>query len=92
MDENERYQRAKEQVKGFKDFYSHLLIFVIVNIGLFLINITTSPDVYWFYWPLIGWGIGITCHAMSVFGIGGILGKNWEERKIQEIMKKEEKK
>ena len=28
----------------------------------------TSPDRFWFYWPMIGWGIGLAIHAVSVFG------------------------
>jgi hypothetical protein len=40
---------------------------------------------------LLGWVIGIAAHATSVFGIKGILGKEWEERKIKEIMEKDKK-
>jgi hypothetical protein len=36
---------------------------------------------------MIGWGIGIIFHAFGVFGYG----KSWEERKIQEIMDRENK-
>jgi len=46
----------------------------------------TSPDHLWFYWPMLGWGLGLTIHAVSTFGIG----KNWEEKKIKELMKKEQ--
>jgi hypothetical protein len=47
---------------------------------LFLINITTSPDVLWFYWPLLGWGIGIVMHAVYVFGFEHWFGPDWEEK------------
>jgi hypothetical protein len=47
---------------------------------LFLINITTSPDILWFYWPLLGWGIGIVMHAVYVFGFGHWFGPDWEEK------------
>jgi len=62
-------------------------VYVIVNLGLFLINMTTSPENLWFIWPLMGWGIGIALHALRVFG--GTLGSNWEEKKIAEFMEKE---
>ncbi len=45
----------------------------------------TSPNELWFYWPMLGWGIGIATHAVGVFGIG----KDWEERKIQQLMEEE---
>jgi hypothetical protein len=49
----------------------------------------TSRDHLWFYWPLLGWGIGVTAHGFSVYGIIGLFGKEWEEKKIREIMEKE---
>jgi hypothetical protein len=36
---------------------------------------------------MLGWGIGILSHALQVFGIG----KNWEEKKIKELMEKDKK-
>jgi len=86
MKDEEKYKKAQEKVKEIKDFYSHLLVYVVVNIGLFIINYVTSPGTYWFYWPLIGWGIGLAVHWTQVFGVSKILGNNWEKRKVKEIM------
>lgn len=88
-DEKELYDRAKKRVEDLKSFYTHLFVYVAVNGGLFLLNILTSPRHLWFYWPLIGWGIGLTIHGLSVFGTERLLGKDWEDRKIKEIMDKE---
>jgi hypothetical protein len=48
--------------------------------------------VWWFYWALIGWGIGLGVHALAVFGFsgGGPWGREWEERKMREMMDKEQ--
>ena len=91
MEKNERYRRAKERVEKIKSFYSHLFVYIIVNLVLFIINMLTAPDALWFYWPLLGWGIGLLIHAFSVFGTKRIL-KDWEERKIIELMEKDKKK
>lgn len=91
MDEEQRYQKAKERVQEIKGFYIHLMIYICVNIGLFLINFLSSPGHWWFYWPLIGWGIGVGAHAIGVFGLGSLLGEDWEERKIKEILEKDQK-
>jgi hypothetical protein len=61
-------------------------VYVLVNAFLILIDIVTSPGDYWFFWPLLGWGIGLVLHAVSVFGLGHWLGPEWEEKKIEEIM------
>jgi hypothetical protein len=54
MDEQERYQRARQRVQQIKGFYTHLIIYVMVNTGLVLIDLLTSPGNFWFYWPLLG--------------------------------------
>jgi hypothetical protein len=35
------------------------------------------------------WGIVLAIHAFSIFGLPLILGKNWEEEKIQKFMEDE---
>lgn len=90
-DEKEMYERARKRVEEIRSFYSHLFVYLAVNAGLFLLNIITSPKHLWFYWPLIGWGIGLAIHGLSVFGTDRLLGKDWEEKKIREIMEKEKK-
>lgn len=91
IDEQERYKRAKEIVEARKGFFSHLLIYLLVNAGLFLMNLlTTGGDrVWWFYWPLFGWGIGVAAHGFSVFGFFGLFGRNWEEREVRRLMDKD---
>ena len=89
--EQETYERAKKRVEELKSFYSHLFVYLAVNVGLFLLNILTYPGHLWFYWPLIVWGIALSIHGLSVFGTQKMLGKDWEERKICELMEKEKK-
>jgi hypothetical protein len=93
-DQQHRYERARARVQAIKGFYIHASVFVVVNIGLFIINALTSglsEGVWWFYWPLLGWGIGLGAHALGVFGFGGggPFVQEWEERKTREMMDKE---
>ena len=85
----ERYNKAKKRVEEIKGFYGNLTAYIVVNIGLLAINLLTSPDHLWFYWPMIGWGIGVAIHGMKVYNYMPFLGKDWEERKIREFMDKE---
>jgi hypothetical protein len=41
-DQQQRYERAHARVQAIKGFYVHASVFVVVNIGLFLINAFTS--------------------------------------------------
>ena len=89
-EQQQRCERARARVKELKGFYTHATAFVLVNIGLFIINLIAGGS-WWFFWPLIGWGIGLGVHALNVFGFRGGLGRDWEERKTRELMDKEER-
>jgi 2TM domain len=83
VNEMPRYQQAKERVEALRGFYIHALVYAIVNLGLFAINMLTSPDNLWFYWPLIGWGIGLAINGTVVFASRSFLGKDWEARQME---------
>jgi hypothetical protein len=68
--EQRRYDRAHARVQTLKGFYIHASAYVLVNIALFVINVLVGGG-WWFYWPLIGWGIGLGVHALAVFGFSG---------------------
>lgn len=94
--ENERYNRAKKRVKRITGFYTHLLVFVVVNLMIVVINIQQmAPGESYFIWQnfttFVPWGIGLLAHGLSVFTPYMILGKDWEERKIKEYMERERK-
>ena len=82
--ENLAYQRAKDKVEQLKGFYGNLISYCIVIPVLIIINLQSSNNFQWFWFPLLGWGMGLTFHALETFGYG----KSWEERKINELMNK----
>jgi sensor histidine kinase YesM len=83
--EDEAYERAQKRVKEIKGFYGNLISYCIVIPFLVILNLITNPKNFWFYWPMLGWGMGVAAHGMSVFTIG----KGWEEKKIREILEKD---
>jgi hypothetical protein len=84
-----RYLRAKERVEELKGFYTHLAMYLAINGVLFLLNALTS-DTWWFYWPLFGWGIGLAAHAISVFVETGRVTRDWEARKVRQLMERDD--
>ena len=88
MTKAERYQDAKKHVQKQKEFWVHLAVFVIVNAILITLNLAKTPDKLWFHWVLMGWGAGLLLNGFQVFGNG--IAKNWEARKIQELVKQDE--
>jgi fatty acid desaturase len=45
----------------------HVVIYVLVNSGLTALNLIRRPEQLWFYWPLVGWGLGLALHASIVY-------------------------
>jgi hypothetical protein len=64
----EEYKKAYEEVRKEEEkrpFLIHLVVYVLVNAMLIIINFIYSPEDIWFFYPLIGWGIGITIHYLG---------------------------
>lgn len=86
FNENTSYFRAKERVEKIKGFYGNLASYCLVIPILIIINLTTNSNGFqWFWFPMLGWGLGVLFHAFETFGYG----KSWEEKKIQEILNKQ---
>ncbi len=88
---NQNYIRARKHVDELKGFYYSLIAFCIVIPILIVIWYQFTPNTFqWFWFSILGWGIGLSFQAYKVFIDDGKLGKSWEERKIAAYMKKEE--
>ena len=92
-----QYAKAKKRVQDIKGFYSHLVVYVVINLfisGFILYGLTKEnkldlPEAvteFGVYSVWLFWGIGLFFHWLGVFGFTNILGKKWEEKKIKEIM------
>ncbi|WP_142783630.1 2TM domain-containing protein [Changchengzhania lutea] len=88
---NESYVRARNHVDELKGFYYSLISYILVIPFLIFINYRTSWGFQWFWFPLFGWGIGLSIQAFRVFVNDGAFGRGWEKRKIEEYMREEEK-
>ncbi|WP_428228775.1 2TM domain-containing protein [Flavobacterium sp.] len=87
----ERYYQAQKKVEEIKKFYQHLTVYLLCNPIVIVVNIMTSPGYLWFIWSLMGWGIAIVLHGFKAFEYSPFFNKEWEERKIREILEKENK-
>jgi hypothetical protein len=50
----------------------HAAAYLLVNLLLVAIDFR-SPERLWFYWPLLGWGLGLAWHAFAVYRHTGSL-------------------
>lgn len=94
QESNLKYIRAKAKVDREKGFYTHLIIYVIVNIFITCIKMWNDVDSWASFanelttidvlssWVI--WGIFVVLHFLSFK-----YGQAWEERKIEQYMKEE---
>lgn len=80
-----RYSRAKKRVEKIKSLYWHLVIYFSIISVLIFINLKYTPEFHWFWFSILGGGVSLFVHALKVF----VYNANWEDRKIQEILKKD---
>jgi len=86
-----RYSKAVERVEEIKGFYGSLIAYCLVIPFLIFINLKYVPQFHWFWFPAMGWGIGLIFQGFKAFAYNPFLGNDWEERKIQEFMNKDKK-
>ncbi|TJY36204.1 2TM domain-containing protein [Pontimicrobium aquaticum] len=100
-DKERAYLNAQCRVEKLRNFYIHLIVFIVVNSVISTVKIIRnmqngeSFQEAFFDWNTFGlwmlWGIGLAIHAFAIFGLAFILGNNWEEQKIKQFMQEEER-
>ncbi|KQB39317.1 2TM domain-containing protein [Flavobacterium aquidurense] len=102
---DESYNVAYRKVKKIKGFYSHLKIYILVNIIIIVSSLNRDYLGSHFYagnnfevrgfrdWEIYStafyWGIGLLIHAFTVFGPNIFFSNDWEQKKIQKYMDKD---
>lgn len=70
-------------------FWLHVLIFAMVNAGIWIIDAAQGDGIEWAYWTTIPWGIGLGIHAVVLLAELRLFGDAWRERKIGEYMERD---
>lgn len=86
--EVKRYQKARDRVEKIKSFYGNLTAYFLVIPFLAWLNYRTT-SFPWALFPAFGWGFGLLMHGLEAYGYNPLWGKRWEERKIRELMEKD---
>ncbi|WP_339633575.1 adenylate/guanylate cyclase domain-containing protein [uncultured Sneathiella sp.] len=90
QEETEDDRKIRAYVKRQAAFYRRATAFGAITLLLFIINMATSPDYWWFLWPAAGFTISLLMEGIRVF-TGIHHGKEWQERKITELKSRQHK-
>ena len=64
----EEYRKAEVEVlreEVASEFRVHLLVYLAGNTIAVLLNLLVVDEVLWFFYPLIGWGLGLLFHYVA---------------------------
>ena len=78
-DEIDRLARKRAGAK--LGWYVHATVYVLVNLSFFAISEFGFGHRRWSIFPVIGWGVGLALHGISVFILGN--GSGLRERMVQ---------
>lgn len=72
---------ARKRAGAKLGWYIHATAYVIVNSFLFAISNYAFGTRNWAFGPLLGWGLGLALHGISVWFLGA--GAGFRERMVQ---------
>ena len=71
---------ARKRAGAKLGWYAHATVYVLVNLFLFAMSEYAFGTRRWSLSPLLGWGLGLALHGVSVFVIGA--GSGLRERLV----------
>lgn len=72
---------ARKRAGAKLGWYAHAALYVVVNLLLFAMSQYAFGHRPWSVLPLLGWGLGLALHGISVFLLGA--GGDLRERMVQ---------
>lgn len=82
-DEFREWQRVDER----QIFFTHLVAYIVFNMFFIYLNLTKTPTIIWFVYPLGAWGCGVALHYISAIGLFDHMYES-RKNKVKKTLKK----
>ena len=79
---------AHRLVRRKRILYTVLGIYAAFSLLWFAIDMADGTENIWFYWPMLGTGIGVAITAIVLLGVGGVFGIDWERRQVEHYLQR----
>lgn len=79
---------ARRHVRRKRIFYTVLGVWIALSLMWFTIDLLDDSSSFWFYWPMLGTGIGVAITGVVLLGIGELFGADWERREIDKYLRR----
>ncbi len=106
MEYNQRREKAKKRVEELKQFYTHIRVYILINILIlllrgrlldFILGKSETIDPGFLGWIDLNvlltpllWGIGLLIHGIYAYRHKFGFVKRWEERQIRKILEEDD--
>jgi hypothetical protein len=89
VEQHEQLEYAQRRILQKKRLFRHFIVFLIGSPFLFLINkfLKYGVEYDWFIWAITFWAFLFVLHAVNVFVTHKFLGKEWERRQREKLVK-----
>jgi hypothetical protein len=81
LSDQEIDQLARRRAGAKMGWYIHAIVYLLVNALIFSLSRYAFGQRPWSVFPVLGWGVGLVLHGVSVFLLGA--GSPWRERMVQ---------
>ena len=85
---DEAREEARRYVRRKRILYTVVGIWLALSLMWFTIDLLDDSSSLWFYWPMLGTGIGVAITAIVLLGIGGLFGLDWERREMDRYLRR----
>jgi hypothetical protein len=85
---DEAREEARRYVRRKRILYTVVGIWLALCLMWFAIDLLDDSSSFWFYWPMLGTGIGVAVTAIVLLGIGGLFGVDWERREMERYLRR----
>jgi hypothetical protein len=84
----EAREEARRYVRRKRILYTVVGIWIVLSLMWFTIDLLDDSSSFWFYWPMLGAGIGVAITAIVLLGMGGLFGVDWERRQMDKYLQR----
>jgi hypothetical protein len=88
--DEEAWRRARDEARRWvrrkRILFTMLGVYAALSVMWLFIDLADDSSGFWFYWPMLGTGIGVAITAVVLLGVGGVFGVDWEQLEIDRYM------
>lgn len=98
-EQRELFENAQRRIKQKKGLTTHFVIFIAGSILFIVLDVVLDIDkefklfgTDWFVWAILLWFFFLLIHAINVFFVNKLMGKEWENQQMERLVAKQKKK